>query len=603
MDALVCAASIYAVFLIRFDFKISPQYLVVMWLWVALLPMLRIASLWISGIYNGIWRYFDAHDAIELAFAALPASAVMFALRVVSSAKNPISSVPIGVIIMEFGVFLVIASGVRVLRRTTYEMARSTGSSRRKALVIGTDDTLNGALRHISMYGDVQVVGMLAPEPKLHGLRIGGHPVLGDPSLLPNLLAEQKANLILVAEANMPCLSTVVSLAVDFNVDVRLLPSAANVVLGDVRVNAPVKAENAFAPTQTVEPGSVVTEIFRDRVVIITGSGGSIGSELGRQVAKLPVRKILLFDQDENATFDIHNELAKSGTQATLCPLIGDIRDRNRLDNIFAMHRPHIVLHAAAYKHVPMMEINCSAAVLNNIVGTKELAEVAVQHNVERFVMISSDKAVNPTSVMGATKRVAEVVVQSQAIAKPQHCSTRFACVRFGNVAGSRGSVIPTFLRQIAAGEPLTITDEQMTRYFMTIPEAVQLVLQASTLGSNGDIYVLDMGDPVKITDLARKLITMSGLTPNKDIPIQFVGIRTGEKIHEQLWKHGAAITKTQFSRVFKIQAEPIPNSFQKLVQDLHQLALVHNDGEVYKALRAMPINFSQKGKTRAASA
>src|SRR5438270_834622 len=218
VDAVVCALSIYAVFLIRFDFKITPAYLVVMWLWVALLPVLRVFSLWVFGTYNGIWRYFDAHDAIELALAALPASALMFALRIIHGAKNPVSAVPIGVIVLEFGVFLLMASGVRILRRTTHEMARSKGSSRRKALLIGTDETLNGALRHISMYGDLQVVGMLTPEAKLPGLRIGGYSVLGDTDLLPQLLAEQKANLILIAEANMPCLASVLSLAMDFNV-------------------------------------------------------------------------------------------------------------------------------------------------------------------------------------------------------------------------------------------------------------------------------------------------------------------------------------------------------------------------------------------------
>ena len=217
--------------------------------------------------------------------------------------------------------------------------------------------------------------------------------------------------------------------------------------------------------------------------------------------------------------------------------------------------------------------------------------------------MISSDKAVNPTSVMGATKRVAEVVIQQQAAVKPADCLTRFGCVRFGNVAGSRGSVIPIFMKQIAAGEPLTITDEQMTRYFITIPEAVQLVLQASTLGSHGDIYMLDMGDPVKITDLARKLITMSGLTPFKDVEVKFVGNRGGEKIHEQLWKQGASIEETQFPRVFKILAENIPGNFAREVITLQELATSHREKEVLEALRALPINFTSERRAQAASA
>ena len=334
-------------------------------------------------------------------------------------------------------------------------------------------------------------------------------------------------------------------------------------------------------------------EAFRGRCVLVTGAGGSIGSELSRQVSRLPVSKVLLLDQDENAMFFIQTELSRSAPSTVLVPMVADIRDQDRLRAIFAKHRPQIVLHAAAYKHVPVMEHNCSEAVLNNVIGTQNVAEVAIEFEAERFLMISTDKAVNPVSIMGATKRVAELLVQDLARrgnGHPNH--TRCTCVRFGNVAGSNGSVIPIFLKQIAAGDPITITHEEMTRYFMTIPEAVQLVLQAAAIGSTGEIYMLDMGDPVKIKDLACRLIRMSGLRPELDIPIRITGLRPGEKLHEKLWGDSARVTPTAFPRVLAAQPSPPPSDFSDHLSNLEQVALTRDDELARQTLMHMPLEF-----------
>jgi FlaA1/EpsC-like NDP-sugar epimerase len=306
------------------------------------------------------------------------------------------------------------------------------------------------------------------------------------------------------------------------------------------------------------------------------------------------VERVVLLDQDENAMFQVHSELS-SNARLQLVPIIADIRDRDRMAAVFARHRPDVVLHAAAYKHVPMMEHNCSEAVLNNVLGTRILAETAIDFGSERFLMISTDKAVNPSSIMGATKRMAELTVQHLALRQAEHKKpTRCACVRFGNVMGSNGSVVPIFLRQIAAGGPVTITHEDMTRYFMTIPSAVQLVLQATTLGSNGEIYMLDMGDPVKITTLARRLIEMSGLRPGHDIQIRFVGTRLGEKLHEQLWSDSATVNPTGFPSVLRVEPSPPPIDFEELLGMLEAAALTRNDERARAMMMEMPISYGE---------
>jgi FlaA1/EpsC-like NDP-sugar epimerase len=601
IDGLLALAALWMAYFLRFDGLIPRDHRSTLWAWTLLLPILRPALMYATGGYDRIWRYFSLRDAFVLALTSLPATLVMTGARL-GFPKFWAATVPLSVIAIEYLLYLAFGTLARALRRITFEAARARGETQR-ALVVGTPDTLAEALRRVSAYSDLKIVGLLAPEAKVQGLRIGGFPVMDEPAALARLLASHSIDVVLLADAGLASLGDLVSTATEFGVDVRLLPTAQSVLRGEVRTHVTTTPESAFArhAAATMAPAhSEVVAAFQDRVVLVTGAGGSIGSELARQVAHLPVRQLLLLDQDENSIFEIHRELSEAGdTACAVAQLVADIRDRNRIERLCAQYRPHIVLHAAAYKHVPVMEHNCSEAVLNNVFGTRILAEAAERFACERFLMISTDKAVHPSSVMGATKRVAELLVQSAAAKRPR---TRMACVRFGNVVGSRGSVVPIFLKQIAEGQPVTITDENMTRYFMTIPEAVQLVLQAVTLGSEGDVYMLDMGDPMRIMALARKLIEMSGLRPEIDIPIRIVGSRPGEKLHETLWPADAEVADTSFERVMAVKASPPPAGFAEALALLEQKAREGDDETVRALLRQLPIGYGEQARVAAAA-
>lgn len=603
IDGVLCSLSLWVAFNLRFDFHVPVSSRPPMYLWMLLLPLLRPATMLMLGAYKGIWRYFNLYDALMVIATAAPSTAAMLVLRGTLGERFWPAAIPYTVCVIELGVYVALAFSIRSFRRATYEIGRGIPHRKLRALIVGAEETLAGAIRQASSDPRIHVVGVLAPQEQMHGLRIGGFDVLTGPGQLGPVLAKKNIDVVLIADAGMQALGHTVATATEFGVDIRLLPSASSVVSGEVRVAAPPKAEIALMErgVALASTAAEVEEAFRLRTVLVSGAGGSIGSEICRQAVQLPVRKIILLDQDENAIFERNNELRAMAGGVEIVPLVGDIRDEARLRRVFTQHSPQIVLHAAAYKHVPVMEANCSEAILNNITGTRLLAETAASFACERFLMISTDKAVNPISVMGASKRVAELIVQGLAAREAErNGTTRFACVRFGNVAGSRGSVVPIFLRQIAAGEPLTITDEAMTRYFMTIPEAVQLVLQACSLGDQGDIYILDMGDPIKIKNLACKLIEMSGLRPGKDIEIQVIGMRPGEKLHEELWYRGATVEPTHFSRVFRIAADGPPARFEQALRELEQQAREGRDAEARQLLFKMPLHPQRAGAAAA---
>jgi len=604
IDSVLSIAAIWFSYQLRFDFAVPREHQVVLWTWAVSFSLLRPFCIWILGGYKGIWRHFNLNDALLFALGAIPPTVIVLCVRLGWAGAVGKAGLPLTIVVADYGVFLVFGLSVRSLRRILYE-ASLRGGKRKRTLLVGSEAGLASALRQVALHPEVYVVALLTPDVKLHGTRISGFEVLDGPMALSKQLARGEIDLVLVADADPDSIGEMIETAMQFGVEVRLLPSAANIISGDVRVSTTPRPELAVGHTValTDETHPAVVETFRGRSVLITGAGGSIGSELSRQVSRLPVARVLLLDQDENAIFHIHGELSQSG-KSKVVPLVADIRDRDRIRSVFAKYRPQVVLHAAAYKHVPMMENNCTEAVLNNVMGTRTVAEAAVEFAAERFLMISTDKAVNPTSMMGATKRIAELLVQHLAGRQNGHTNpTRCTCVRFGNVVGSSGSVVPIFLRQIASGGPLTITDADMTRYFMTIPEAVQLVLQAATLGSNGEIYMLEMGDPVKITTVARRLIEMSGLRPGDDIEIRFVGIRPGEKLHEQLWTDSANVTPTSFSRVLSIQPPPPTEDFERYLQSLEAAALTFDDESARKAMMEMPVvNYAWEQPTRAYS-
>ena len=593
IDAVLSVVAAWIACQLRFDFNVPANQTVAMWIMALLLGVMRPSCLRVAGVYQGTWRYFDFREARTLALGAVPPTALML-LAPVGSALAFGSRIPLTVVVVDYGVFVALGLGVRGLYRILYE-ASLTACARKRTLLVGSEHGLVSALRQVSLSPEVSVVGLLSPDAILDGTRISGFKVLGNLSGLPTVLASGEIDLVLVAGADSDSIGEAVETATHLGIEVRLLPSATDIIRGDVRVSAIAKPELALARPgmETSQPGPEALKAFRGRSVLITGAGGSIGSELSRQVAQLPVSQILLLDQDENAIFEIHRELS-STPDLNLVPIVADIRDREHILSTFAMHRPQIVLHAAAYKHVPIMEHNCAEAVLNNVSGTRCLAETALEFCAERFLMISTDKALNPGSIMGATKRVAELVVQQLAVSRRGAAArTLCSCVRFGNVLGSRGSLVPVCLRQIAIGGPVTITDQEMTRYFMTIPEAAHLVLQAAALGSNGGTYILEMGEPVKIATLVRRLIAMSGLRPGTDIEVRLVGARPGEKLHEQLWSDAAQVTSTEFAGVLSIQLPAPSNDFERHLHALETAAMTRDDHMTRECLMKMPINCS----------
>ncbi len=599
IDAVLSAVAIWFSYQLRFDFNVPQEHKPIMWTWVLVLSTVGPLCLLLSRVYRGTWRYFDLHDTLSFALAATPPTIFMLLLRLGPGNARGIK-VPLIVIVTDYVMFLLLSLGMRGMRRLLYE-ASMWSDGKKRTLLLGTEEGLASALRQTSLRQEVLVVGLLTPDARLIGSRMGGFEVIDTPQGLPKQLATGKIDLVLIADSDVDSIGKAVATAMEFGVETRLLPSARNVISGDVRVSTSPRPELAVVHPRVAADGPhpTVVEAFMGRSVLITGAGGSIGSELSRQVSRLPVSKVILLDQDENSIFQIHGELSVK-TKVELAPLVADIRDRERIHSIFEKYRPQIVLHAAAYKHVPVMEHNCAEAVLNNVLGTRTIAEAAVGFATQRLLMISTDKAVNPSSMMGATKRMAELLVQHMAGRQSgsgniTHCT----CVRFGNVVGSSGSVVPIFLRQIACGGPVTITNADMTRYFMTIPEAVQLVLQAASIGSNGEIYMLDMGDPVKITSLARRLIELSGLRPDKDIEIRIVGSRPGEKIHEQLWTDSAVVKPTVFPRILSIQPTPPTHNFEEQLQELEAVALTHDDNLVRQTMTGMPINYQPSGTTK----
>ena len=599
IDATASLIATWVAWQLRFDFDVPENYRAAMGISALVLAVVRPLCLWGMGAYRIIWRYFNLGDAITFGLAAIPPTFLMFLLRIGWIHSHPKAILPFTVIVLDYGVFLMSGIGLRALRRYLFEasLGISPSSKSKRTLLMGTAEGLASALRQISFHPDIHVVRLLSSDMTLHGNRLAGFRVSGGFQSLAKYLASEHIDLVLIADSDSESIANAVATAVEYGVDTRLMPMAAHIIRGEVRVSSNPKPELALKKVVPIsrQPHDEVMAAFRGRTVLITGAGGSIGSELSRQVAHLPVERVVLLDQDENSIFRMSDELC-SNVRTDVVPYVADIRDSDRMNLLFEEQQPGVVLHAAAYKHVPIMEFNCSEAILNNVVGTRNVVEAAINCRAERFLMISTDKAVNPSSVMGATKRMAELTVQHLALNQPaDDALTRCACVRFGNVMGSSGSVVPTFLRQIAAGGPVTITHEEMTRYFMTIPSAVQLVLQATALGSNGEIYLLDMGDPVKITALARRLIEMSGLRPGRDIEIQVVGTRPGEKLHEQLWNDGTCVSPTCFPSVLRVEPSPPPLNFEFDLATLERVALTRNDARARAALVEMPISFGEE--------
>ena len=544
--------------LIRFDGYITPYYMQQMVDALPIMVISYIVMLLSMHLYTRIWRYAGMREMVAVLIATTLGAGLFYTGMYVFDKSLPRSIYLISWILSTG----VIGIGRMVLHYIAmrYGGKQSTDADMVNTLIIGAGDAGATIAREIERYHkrSRKVIGFIDDDEAKFNRLMGGVRILGNRHDIPSIVKENKVKEIIIA---MPSVTrneirNIMEICSPLKCKVNTLPGMYQLLDDEVLVSHlhPVSIEDLLERDEVRLDMDIVEHYIRDKVVLVTGAGGSIGSEICRQIMRVGPKMLLLLGHGENSIYLINQELKNIYKDGPIIPIIADIRDKQQLDQIFTQYNPQVVFHAAAHKHVPLMEIQPMAAVLNNIYGTRNVADVAGRHGVERFVMISTDKAVNPTSVMGATKRVAEKVI----ISMNDTYDTKYITVRFGNVLGSRGSVIPLFKKQIEAGGPVTVTDPEMTRYFMTIPEASQLVLQAGAMGKGGEVFLLDMGEPVKIIDLARNMIRLSGLEPDKDIHIKITGLRPGEKKYEELLTSEEGTNRTNHTKIFEAALETV---------------------------------------------
>jgi len=588
LDVAVLVVAFVAAYLLRFEFAVPDREIGNAFQQLPYVVIVQFAALVLAGVYSFIWRYVGMGEIKAFLYAALWSGLVLAVLRFSLPSRYGEWKVPLSVILM--GTILAFGGvlALRVLRRHFYEMSQrrerattSSGSELVPTLLVGAGRAGVLAAREIVGRGDMNldVKGFVDDDVEKRGAVIHGIRVLGTTEDLPRLVKELGISqvVITIAQISRQEILRLIGLCRKIQVAVRIIPGLYEVLQGKVHVTRirSVQIEDLLGREPVYLDEHEIGQFLAGKRVMVTGAGGSIGSELVRQIARFQPAKILLVERAEFALFEIDAELQRTRPEIEVMPLVADVCDEARMRTIFGEHAPQVVFHAAAHKHVPMMEANPGEAIKNNILATRLLGELAGEHGVEAFVMISTDKAVRPTSIMGATKRVAELAVQDLA----KRYSTRYIAVRFGNVVGSAGSVVPIFREQIRRGGPVTVTHPEMRRYFMTIPEAAQLVLQAGAIGDGGEIFILDMGQPVRILDLAEEMITLTGLRPYVDMDIVFTGLRPGEKLFEELELSGEQIAKTRHPKIYIGKLNPYPtNEIEEALRVMVDLAR-HVDG------------------------
>ena len=588
LHALVFASIYWLCYVIRFDGAIPPAHLQVVLTTLPLIVFLKMVMFLATGSHRGLWRQFTFADMTALSGTAALGSIALTGVGFLNPNWLPI---PRSIIVMDCAGTLLVLGGLRgslrLFRENFYPMLMA--ESQEHVLIVGAgpaSETVARTIRSKPQLG-MKVVGFLDPDQATHGWTLGGIKVLGPPEAIGKHAGRLGIRTILVPATAIPGqrLRALASTCDGLGVKVKVIPPLATLLSGAVDVRPrDVDIHDLLCREPVHLDGESIGRFLRDRVVLVTGAAGSIGSEICRQVLAFGPRKLILLDHSENGLFFLERELRALAPEADIIPSVASITDAPRLRTVFVRHSPEVVFHAAAHKHVPMMEANPGEAVRNNVFGTRTLVDEAIDSGVEAFVMISTDKAVNPACVMGACKRLAEMYVQ----ALSEQTSTRLVTVRFGNVLGSNGSVVPLFQEQIRRGGPVTVTHPEMTRYFMLIPEAAQLVLEAGALGRGGEIFVLDMGEPVRIMDLAADLIRLSGLNKDEDIEITCTGLRPGEKLHEELYDRQEKALPTPHPKIFlarhrPCELEPLQDQLAELARGLDRSA-----DEVVAALRGV---------------
>lgn len=575
IDIFLINLAFYLAFYLRFDGILPPEYFPKYLDNILAITVIKISVFYYFKLYKSLWEYASIEELVQIVVAAVVANAAILSYLFIKQIHLPRS---IYILVTMIDVMLIggVRFSYRALRRVNNGDFKIS-SNKKRVMIIGAGDAGAMVIKELKNHKDLnsRPVAVIDDDEKKEGQRINGVPVLGQRWDIVSVARKKKIDEIIIAmpSANKKDIREIVEECKRTKCKLKILPGVFELIDGKVTINdiRDVQIEDLLGREQVKLNIEEISGYLKNKKVLVTGGGGSIGSELCRQIAKFKPSELIILDIYENNAYDLQNELKRKYKDLNLKVVIASIRERGRIDEVMDKLKPDVVFHAAAHKHVPLMEDNSKEAVKNNVFGTLNVAQAADKYGVKKFVLISTDKAVNPTNVMGTTKRICEMIVQSiDKVSK-----TEFVAVRFGNVLGSNGSVIPLFKKQIAEGGPVTVTHPEIIRYFMTIPEAAQLVIQAGAMAQGGEIFVLDMGEPVKIVDLARDLIKLSGFEPDVDIPIEFIGLRPGEKLYEELLLDEEGITSTRHEKIFI--GRPIFSDYKLLIKKLDNLRNVMN--------------------------
>jgi FlaA1/EpsC-like NDP-sugar epimerase len=605
VDAAIVATAWWLAWGLRFD-QGRPVYYdrYLDWSIVLLVVAVKLPVFALSGFYNRWWRYVSTRDMWAVLRGVVLGSIAVFLVFTLFNVHRV--AVPRGVWFVDLLLCLALVAGTRLLARTLIErpLPGRIVARGKDVVIVGAGDAAQLVVKEMQRNPSLGYtpIGLVDDDPRKRNLRLHGVRVLGTIDDLERIVRDRRPEEVLIAipSASGQLRARIVETARKADVAVKTLPSIVELVSGDAdlaRQLRPVEVEDVLGREPVEIDFASVSGYLTGEVVLVTGAGGSIGSELCRQIARVAPAKLVLLDNAEPALFEIERELVRERAFLAAAAVVGDVKDPAKLHQVFDKYRPGVVFHAAAYKHVAMMEANPLEAVRNNTLATRVLADAAIEHGVKRFVLVSTDKAANPRTVMGQSKAVAEWIVE--AWGNREGVETRFVAVRFGNVLASSGSVIPIFRRQIARGGPVTVTHPEMTRFFMTIPEAVQLIVQAGAIGGRGQVYVLDMGEPVRILDLAERMIRLSGKEPGTDIAIEFIGPAPGEKLHEVLVGDGEVVSQSPYPKIDLITQPPV--DAQWLEGELARLERLVADGETLELVGALNRLLASSGHPAAA--